>query len=122
MAQLLVNQKRYAEASVFITKAKTIDSSLSFVSNKDRFISVLDEITSFEKKNQYDDQKNLELNTSIYAILDEGEQCYARKKFDCAISSANNVLRLRSDNERAMLLKTRAQNAQKAALDSISVN
>jgi serine/threonine protein kinase len=122
LAQFLVNQKRYAEASVAINKAKSIDPTLGFLSSKDRFISVLGEITAFENKNQYDEQKNLELSNSIYAILDEGEQCFSRKRFDCAISSANNVLRLRSDNERAMLLKIRAQNAQKAALDSISVN
>ncbi len=122
LAQFFVVQKRYQEASVAINKAKALDPTLSFVSSKDRFISVHEEITSFEKKTQYDEQKNSELNNSITAILEEGEQCYSRKKFDCAISSANNALRLKSDNERANSLKIRAQNAQKAALDSITVN
>jgi tetratricopeptide (TPR) repeat protein len=122
LAQFFVAQKRYQEASAAINKAKSLDPTLSFVSSKERFISVHEEITSFEKKNLYDEQKNSELNSSINAILEEGEQCYSRKKFDCAISSANNALRLKSDNERANSLKIRAQNAQKAALDSITVN
>lgn len=122
LSQLLVIQKRYAEAHAAINRAKAMDPSLSFVASKDRFMSIYDEIISFEKKLQIEQEKNSELNSSINAILDEGESCFIQKKFDCAIASANNVLRLRSDNDRAFSLKSRAQGAQKAALESITVN
>lgn len=57
----------------------------------------------------------------ISAILDEGEGCFAAKKFDCAISSANAALRIKQGDGRAISLKDRASAGQKMALESVTI-
>lgn len=60
--------------------------------------------------------------SAIAAIVDEGEGCFNKKKFDCAISAAGSALRLDPGYARAADLKRRAEAEQKRALDSISIN
>lgn len=59
--------------------------------------------------------------TAINASLAEADGCYAQKRYECAISSANAALRLDPNNVRAHDLKRRAELEQKRALDSISI-
>ena len=59
--------------------------------------------------------------TILEEILSDGEKCLFSKRYDCAISSANNALRLDSSSLRARHLKQSAEAAQKKALDSISI-
>jgi len=61
------------------------------------------------------------LQAAIDASMEEGEQCIARKKFDCAISSANTILRLDSRNSRALEMKRKAKEAQDRALSQIDI-
>jgi len=61
------------------------------------------------------------LQTAINASMEEGEQCMARKKFDCAISSANTILRFDSRNARALEMKRKAKEAQDRALSQIDI-
>ncbi|MGE4292647.1 MAG: hypothetical protein AB7E32_10610 [Desulfovibrio sp.] len=60
--------------------------------------------------------------SALAAIIDEGEGCFNKKKFDCAISAAGSALRLDPGYARAVDLKRRAEAEQKRALDSISIN
>ncbi len=60
--------------------------------------------------------------SALAAIVDEGEACFSKKKFDCAISAAGSALRLDPAHARAVDLKRRAEAEQKRALDSISIN
>jgi len=60
--------------------------------------------------------------SELAAIVDEGEACFNKKKFDCAISAASSALRLNPTYARAVDLKRRAEAEQKRALDSISIN
>lgn len=53
--------------------------------------------------------------------LREGEDCFVRKRYDCAISSANAVLRVEPQNAMAAGLKQRAVQEQRAAMDGISI-
>lgn len=60
--------------------------------------------------------------SALAAIVTEGEGCFNKKKFDCAISAAGSALRLDPSYGRAVDLKRRAEAEQKRALDSISIN
>jgi hypothetical protein len=60
--------------------------------------------------------------SALAAIVDEGEGCFSKKKFDCAISAASSALRLDPAYARAVGLKRRAEAEQKRALDTISIN
>jgi hypothetical protein len=66
-------------------------------------------------------QEKNRLQAAIDASLEEGEQCMSRKKFDCAISSANTILRLDSSNTRALDMKRKAKEAQDRALSQIDI-
>lgn len=59
---------------------------------------------------------------ALAAIVDEGESCFEKKKFDCAISAANSALRIDHGHAKAAQLKRRAETEQRRALDSISIN
>lgn len=59
---------------------------------------------------------------ALAAMVDEGESCFEKKKFDCAISAANSALRIDPGHTKAAQLKRRAETEQKRALDSISIN
>jgi len=61
------------------------------------------------------------LQAAIDAGLEEGEKCMGRKKFDCAISSSNTILRLDSRNARALEMKRKATEAQDRALSQIDI-
>lgn len=61
------------------------------------------------------------LQAAIDAGMEEGEECMARKKFDCAISSSNTILRLDSRNARALEMKRKATEAQDRALSQIDI-
>lgn len=58
---------------------------------------------------------------ALAGSLGEGEACFTQKRYDCAVSSANAVLRMDAGNSRAVDLKRRAELEQKRALDSISI-
>jgi hypothetical protein len=61
------------------------------------------------------------MQVAIDTTLDEGEKCMARKKYDCALSSANTVLRLDAANTRGMEMKRKAKEAQDKALSQIDI-
>lgn len=61
------------------------------------------------------------LQAAIRASLREGRQCMAQKKYDCAISSANAVLRLAARNAEALAMKREAEAAQAQALSEIEI-
>lgn len=65
--------------------------------------------------------QNATIRAAIAGNLNEGEGCYAGKKFDCAISNADAVLRLDPRNSEAIGLRRRAKSAQAAALDNVSI-
>lgn len=58
---------------------------------------------------------------AVNASLDEGRRCMASKKYDCAISSANGVLRLAPNNRTALAMKREAEAAQARALSEIEI-
>lgn len=58
---------------------------------------------------------------AINASLDEGRRCMASNKYDCAISSANAVLRLAPRNAAALTMKREAEAAQARALSEIEI-
>lgn len=59
--------------------------------------------------------------SAITASLDEGMQCMNQKKFDCAITNANAVLRLAPGNRQAQDMKRRAKEAQERAMSQIRI-
>ena len=65
--------------------------------------------------------QNATIRAAIAGNLNEGEGCYASKKYDCAISNADAVLRLDPRNSEAISLRRRAKSAQAAALDNVSI-
>lgn len=61
------------------------------------------------------------MQVAIDTTLEEGEKCMARKKYDCAITSANTVMRLDPGNPRGAEMKRKARNAQDRALSQIDI-
>jgi hypothetical protein len=61
------------------------------------------------------------MQAAIDGTLEEGEKCMARKKYDCAITNANTVLRLDPGNPRGAEMKRRAKDAQDRALSEINI-
>jgi hypothetical protein len=61
------------------------------------------------------------MQAAIDGTLEEGEKCMARKKYDCAISNANTVMRLDPGNPRGAEMKRRAKDAQDRALSEINI-
>ncbi|MDP1699176.1 MAG: hypothetical protein Q8L45_15540 [Xanthomonadaceae bacterium] len=61
------------------------------------------------------------IQLAINASLDEGRRCVANKKYDCAVSSANAVLRLAPRNAAALAMKREAEAAQASALSEIEI-
>jgi hypothetical protein len=64
---------------------------------------------------------NSTIRAAIAGNLGDGEGCFNNKKFDCAISNADAVLRLDPHNAQAQALLHRAKTAQQAALNSMSI-
>jgi hypothetical protein len=67
------------------------------------------------------DDPNPTIRAAIAGSLSEGSSCFSNKKFDCAISNANAVLRLDPRNVQALSLRQRAKAAQDSALNSLSI-
>jgi len=61
------------------------------------------------------------MQAAIDGTLEEGEKCMARKKYDCAISNANTVMRLDPGNPRGAEMKRKAKDAQDRALSEINI-
>lgn len=61
-------------------------------------------------------------NSVIAGMLDDGDACMANKKFDCAIADATSALRFNPGNVRAQILKQRAEAEQEKALRTITIN
>jgi len=53
--------------------------------------------------------------------LKEGQQCLQRKRYDCAIASANVVLRFEPGNAQAQELRRKARDEQKKAIAGIKI-
>lgn len=58
----------------------------------------------------------------ITGMLEDGESCMVRKKYDCAISSAKAALRVAPASTAAKTLLHRAEFEQQKAMESISIN
>ena len=61
------------------------------------------------------------MDGAVAAALDDGAECFNKKKFDCAIANANTVLRFSPGNRQAQDMKRRAKDAQDKALSSIQI-
>ena len=61
-------------------------------------------------------------NPAILGMLEDGEDCMKKKKYDCAITNAKAALRLDVTNTSARSLLQRAESEQKKAMESISIN
>lgn len=59
---------------------------------------------------------------AINGMLDDGESCFAKKKYDCAITDAKSALLIDPSNARALALKQRAEAESKRAMESITIN
>jgi hypothetical protein len=55
-------------------------------------------------------------------MLADGETCFARQQYGCALTSANNALLVNPGNADAMRLKARAESAQADAMDNIDLH
>jgi len=67
------------------------------------------------------DQSKRREEAMIAGIIGEGERCFAEKKFDCSISSANAALRIAQYDSRALSLRQRALAEQRRALQGIRI-
>jgi tetratricopeptide (TPR) repeat protein len=67
-------------------------------------------------------QASNQVGEALRQMLDEGRQCYERKEFSCAITSATNVLRLNPSSTEAQELKSQAEAAQAEAVQGIQIN
>ncbi|MBB5463074.1 hypothetical protein [Paraburkholderia sp. Cpub6] len=65
--------------------------------------------------------ENATIRAAIAGSLLDGASCFGNKKFDCAISNADAVLRLDPRNAQALSLRKRAKIAQQSALNSMSI-
>lgn len=65
--------------------------------------------------------ENATIRAAIAGNLADGNGCFSNKKFDCAISNADAVLRLDPHNAQALSLRKRARAAQQNALNSMSI-
>lgn len=61
------------------------------------------------------------IDGAVAAALDDGAECFNKKRFDCAIANANTVLRFAPGNRQAQDMKRRAKDAQDKALSSIQI-
>jgi serine/threonine protein kinase len=57
----------------------------------------------------------------VAAALDDGEKCLRAKRYDCAITNANNAIRAEPGSARAHRLKRNAEDAQQEAVKQITV-
>jgi hypothetical protein len=67
------------------------------------------------------DGQNPTVRAAIEGSLADGNLCFSSKKFDCAITNSDAVLRLDPHNSQAMALRRRAKGAQDNALNSLSI-
>ncbi|WP_159835351.1 hypothetical protein [Burkholderia sp. 8Y] len=65
--------------------------------------------------------ENATIRAAIAGNLSDGTSCFSNKKFDCAISNADAVLRLDPHNAQALSLRKRAKAAQQSALNNMSI-
>ena len=66
-------------------------------------------------------EQNPTIRAAINGSLADGTRCFGNKKYDCAISNADAVLRLDPRNSQALSLRNRAKSAQDNALNSLSI-
>jgi hypothetical protein len=65
--------------------------------------------------------QNATIRAAIDGSLADGSSCFGNKKFDCAITNADAVLRLDPRNNQALSLRRRAKAAQDSALNALSI-
>lgn len=65
--------------------------------------------------------QNATIRAAIDGSLADGNSCFGNKKFDCAITNADAVLRLDPRNNQALSLRRRAKAAQDSALNALSI-
>lgn len=66
-------------------------------------------------------QDGNQIGGAIRKMLAQGESCFVKKQYSCAITSASNVLSLRANDAEALKLKTSAQAAQDQAMGNIEI-
>lgn len=66
-------------------------------------------------------QAKSQLDEAVAEMLADGEACFTRQEYTCALTSASNVLRLKPNDPDATHLKLRAQSAQAAAMQNIDI-
>jgi len=62
-----------------------------------------------------------EVGIAIHQMLAQGQSCFQKKQYTCAITSASNALSLRANDAEALELKANAQAAQNQAMSSIEI-
>ena len=62
-----------------------------------------------------------DLGAAVASILTQGKSCMDDQKYDCAIASAKNALKLAPDNAAALALLKQARDAQQQALSNIQI-
>ncbi len=62
-----------------------------------------------------------DLSAAVASILAQGKSCMDDQKYDCAIASAKNALKLAPDNAAALALLKQARDAQQQALSNIQI-
>ena len=62
-----------------------------------------------------------DLSAAVASILTQGKSCMDDQKYDCAIASAKNALKLAPDNAAALALLKQARDAQQQALSNIQI-
>lgn len=62
-----------------------------------------------------------ELADAIAQMVAEGEGCFVRKQYGCAITNASNVLRMKPSSASAQQLKMRSESAQAEAMRNIEI-
>jgi Flp pilus assembly protein TadD len=62
-----------------------------------------------------------EVGAAIHQMLAQGQSCFQKKQYTCAITSASNALSLRANDSEALELKANAQAAQDQAMSSIEI-
>jgi Flp pilus assembly protein TadD len=66
-------------------------------------------------------QAHEELESAVRQMLADGQTCISKKQYGCAITNANNVLRIKPGNSDARQLKATAEGGQAEALRNVQI-
>ena len=62
------------------------------------------------------------IDTAAGQMLVDGQACFDRQEYTCAITNATNALRIKPDFAEAKSLQSRAQTAQSQAMNAIDIH